>query len=580
MRHALVGIGLILASIGGSATGIPLPPSSADAGSASPSRDTVRLSATFHPRTLVAHYAKPDDVSLYDVGVVDAGAPRYAGGSILLLRVVGERGPCKGADCNGPLYARFIRSGDRLTYLPKLSPWRSWLATLLTGGDMSGIFAEDSTADSVLVAFLGERGVLETDSETVVTGLAFPRTFTSHGLRFQLTYADEDGTPDSALLRPAFEQDALGWLYTTRADSAPQRVFYYGDSPYHTSDPEGYGVAACQGKECYRSNAFFWFRPDGTYLQYVYKPPFGVSDVRVTDSVRLAHEYLSSTRWGCSDGQADYASVVSPAALNNDALHRIGSIAGTGDSILGLIRADDPYVRAFYTRYMSKRSSWMYGEPPTPLTFAEFTRELPFFFWEDPFGRLIRFTNNAFLPPLTCEPVIYLYPERERAVQVRLGRRVHLLRATPEYRDAWNVEASPAGTIRTLGLERPFLFWEGIAGPLPRPERGFVVRRADVEQLFRRTLPRLGLLPAEIDDFLRAWLPDFTAAPYYRIGFYDRAAIDRYAPLSVTPAPTTVIRVLFDYQPLSAPESIAAPTFPAVPRRTGFTVVEWGGLKR
>jgi hypothetical protein len=591
MTRTLLGFGLVLTGIGLVATNTrrdatgptaDVAPQSVrpTAVPAPTAIDSVLLPATFQPRQLVGGYTQGDKVSLYQVGAVDEDADRYAGGSLLLLRVEGGRGPCKGAGCAGPLYARLIRFGDRLIALPQLSPWGSWLETLLAGGDMGDIFAEDSVANRALLTFLRERGTLETDSETLVQGLAYRRTFTSRGLEFRLTGADEDGSLDSALLRPAFEQEELGWLYTTRADSAPQRVFYYDDSAYHTTDSWGRGVSACWGEECYRTNAFFWFRPDGTYLRYVYTPPFEVGDIRLTGSERLAPEYLYRTRWGCSDDEADYASVVSPTVLGNDHLHRIGSIAGTDDSILGLIQSDDQYVRAFYARYLSQRPTWSYGEQLQLLLFADFTRELPFFFWEDPFGRLIRFTNAAFLPPLTCEPVIYLYPERERRVQVRLGERVHVLSAAPAYRGAWSVRAAPDGSLRGLDARRSYLFWEGMAGLLPRPERGFVVRQSDIEGFFRRTLPRLGLVGSEIEDFLRAWLPVFTEAPYYRIGFYDRATIDAYAPLEVEPVPTTVIRVLFDYQALSAPVPIHAPALPPPPHRDGFTVVEWGGVKR
>jgi hypothetical protein len=453
---------------------------------------------------------------------------------------------------------------------------------VLAGEVIRGMLADDSAGNQALLDFLGGFGRLEIDRETVVPEVAFHGTFAFGGLEFRLAAygGDADGAPDSAILRPAFKHQELGWIHTTRPEVAPQGFFYNHERPYETTDPEGEGVSGCRDEECYHSNAFFWFRPDGTYLQYVYQPPFGVDDVRVTDTHQLAREYFYWTRSGCSDGQADYASVVSPAVLGDGRLRPIGSVAGSDDSILGLIEPDDAYARSFYDRYLNARDDWWYGEKPQPVTFAEFTRELPFFFWKDPFDRLIRFTNAAYLPPFTCEPVVYLYPETERSVEVRLGDRVRVLRAAPEYGGSWRVRASPDGSLLALGERHSFLFWEGIAGIMPRPEQGFVVPRADIETFFRRTLARLGLTDLETEDFLTAWLPAFGEAAYYRIGFYDRATIDAYAPLEVTPRPTTVIRVLFDYQPLSAPMQLEEPVLPPRVPREGFTVVEWGGLKR
>ncbi|MBI5405143.1 MAG: hypothetical protein HY976_02855, partial [Candidatus Kerfeldbacteria bacterium] len=45
------------------------------------------------------------------------------------------------------------------------------------------------------------------------------------------------------------------------------------------------------------------------------------------------------------------------------------------------------------------------------------------------------------------------------------------------------------------------------------------------------------------------------------------------------PRPDTVIRVLMDYRPVAAPVAIRPQVLRSIPR-TGFTVVEWGGVLR
>jgi len=60
----------------------------------------------------------------------------------------------------------------------------------------------------------------------------------------------------------------------------------------------------------------------------------------------------------------------------------------------------------------------------------------------------------------------------------------------------------------------------------------------------------------------------------------DLPMIDELAPLEVSPAPDTVIRVLMDYRPLRKPVPATELELPAPPVRRGFTVVEWGGIRR
>jgi hypothetical protein len=65
--------------------------------------------------------------------------------------------------------------------------------------------------------------------------------------------------------------------------------------------------------------------------------------------------------------------------------------------------------------------------------------------------------------------------------------------------------------------------------------------------------------------------------PYNIIAFQTDIYTDA-AKLEVTPAPDTVIRVFMAWKP--AEEAIALPAQElSAPKRTGFTVVEWGGTK-
>ena len=159
---------------------------------------------------------------------------------------------------------------------------------------------------------------------------------------------------------------------------------------------------------------------------------------------------------------------------------------------------------------------------------------------------------------------------------------VNISDSTPEYRNGWDVIADPTGKILNPSDNRTYsyLFWEGWSLIYPIQSKGFIIKQNEVPKFLARTLPKLGLNEKEAHDFMEAWLPNFTSSPYYFITFLDQDAIDKIAPLQISPKPDTTIRVLMDTRSLNHPINVVEPELKKVPQRFGFTVVEWGGLKR
>jgi len=57
--------------------------------------------------------------------------------------------------------------------------------------------------------------------------------------------------------------------------------------------------------------------------------------------------------------------------------------------------------------------------------------------------------------------------------------------------------------------------------------------------------------------------------------------MNQFIPMEITPRPDTVLRVFLDWSPLaSMPGVIPVPENLIHTNRTGFTLVEWGGLKQ
>jgi len=180
-----------------------------------------------------------------------------------------------------------------------------------------------------------------------------------------------------------------------------------------------------------------------------------------------------------------------------------------------------------------------------------------------------------------AKPVIYLYPTRETRVSVNVKPRGGVSVSDPPIGSGWTVTARPDGRITdpATGRDYPYLFWESPDDSPPFAYReGFVAARAELPAFFRDKLAALGLVDAEIADFLEYWLPVLDEYEWYQIAFVPKATLDTEAPLTVSPKPDTVIRVYFDWKGLEGPASVPPQTLERVERR-GFTVVEWGGRK-
>ncbi|MDD5055090.1 MAG: hypothetical protein PHZ00_02365 [Candidatus Peribacteraceae bacterium] len=213
----------------------------------------------------------------------------------------------------------------------------------------------------------------------------------------------------------------------------------------------------------------------------------------------------------------------------------------------------------------------------------EFYDQYPIIFVRDPFGKYLQFTDMTVIPSAEkCKPVIYLYPEKETDVSVRVAPTGGISLSIPDYRDGWSVRAFPDGTIWNYAdmTEYPYLFWEGFGSPGYRMhDQGFVLKREEIPCRLPALLSAQGLRGQEITDFMEYWAPKFREKPYYYVTFTPQEEFEKEAPLTIDPKPDSVIRVFMDYQGLDEPLQVKPQQF-SPPARTGFTVIEWGGAKR
>lgn len=529
----------------------------------------------------------------YKVGNVTGG--KYQGGKLIDVYAYWE-GPCKGAGCGDDDINRFIKLPNQIVFLTKDS--------YDTSGSMASWFKPPSPSNIASTVF-GNISFIKDDNSTIPV-LGYPKELTESNPKLVLNYGgyEEDSNLDKSVLTPVLADPIFGKIYTTKPGLGPQSAFYSENSrliPKNLTSWHSAAIPDCQSSNCFTNNSFFVFRPDGTYLMYYFTPSFvtpsslynggsNLSGISWDSGAVIDSPYFDNSTVGCSNGSADEIAVMDPSQIQDKDLTVLGTITATGSPIYGFKDPNNSLLKDFYSNYKDEITSfrslvgadYVPSDYPTVISYNDFVAQYPILIWKDPLGRYIRLTNVKLVPPAECEPIIYLYPPSTEKVSLNFGGIVNMTDSTPLYNNGWSVEASTNGQIINLSDNKvyPYLYWEGYSSFYPNQDKGFVVKKSDVNNFFLTTLPKLGLNDQETNDFIKAWLPSFNASPYYFITFYDAQTLNELVPLNITPKPDTLIRIMMDFKPLSHPITVNPLIIPPAPQRKGFTVVEWGALKR
>lgn len=181
------------------------------------------------------------------------------------------------------------------------------------------------------------------------------------------------------------------------------------------------------------------------------------------------------------------------------------------------------------------------------------------------------------------KPVIYLYPTKKTKVNVKIKINPDLGELTTTYpkypaKGGWKVTANPNGLLSGYGNTYNYLYWEGLSYKFPWDfSRGFVVKGSDSAKFLEKSLPKLGLNRREANEFIVYWLPKMEANKWNLVSFQGKNYTDN-AKLQVSPKPKTTIRVYMAFKALDKPIKVKPQTLKA-PKRSGFTVIEWGGTE-
>lgn len=191
--------------------------------------------------------------------------------------------------------------------------------------------------------------------------------------------------------------------------------------------------------------------------------------------------------------------------------------------------------------------------------------------------RMVRKDDDV---PVLEKPVIYLYPEEDTPVSVKIEPRALLAFTYPSYENGWSGVAHPDGSITIGEKTYPYLFWEGEqAKVLVNMTSGFIVRKENVVAFLEEKLEGIGFTSTEQTDFITYWGPRLSSEPAVFVQFaWAEQADELIGTLEIAPTPDRVNRLYIFWKPVSLTnEQPAAQQLPVFDR-SGFDVLEWGGV--
>ena len=286
------------------------------------------------------------------------------------------------------------------------------------------------------------------------------------------------------------------------------------------------------------------------------------------------NDSIAAMTYGCGNLSA---SVTRADGVKDADVQQVGT-APDGTKIYELKSIDAPLVTKAYDEFKVFFKDFQSIDYAN-ISKTEFVNQHAVIFINDNYGQWLVYTREKLRPVGGCaKPVIYLYPQKSEAVSVRVGAQVKV--SLPAYNptSGWNVWANPNGTMTVAGAKYDSLFWEGPGnGSYPAITSGTVVAQSELISTIRQQLTKQGLSPKESADFLAYWTPKLSTKPYVRLTWFDTDQMNGLAPLFISPRPDTLIRVFLDAEGLDQPINLQAQHLSAK-SRTGFTVVEWGGL--
>ncbi len=391
-------------------------------------------------------------------------------------------------------------------------------------------------------------------------------------------------------------------LTKTLADAAA--AYIYGRTTVMVRDEAGIGFVYSLSFAHFANPNDPAGRIPNTEYRYGY---LGVAQNQPT----LYSSYAKLIPYGCEGANSSESYVLKNIS---DADVRDTGIKWQGVELYAFANARNPLTEAHYRQkvaaYAAIYKNGSESATLDTLAFTDYIAKTPTLLFKDPWGRWVGVGEDEYKVTGGCgKPVIYLYPPQSTEVSVQFMQSPRFTTDIPIYENGWKVLAETTGALHDLqpaltpcetlatnvfGSEYagaacktntyPYLFWAGQAnGNYPTPTGGWIVEKANIESFLGSKLTELGLNDTERNDMLSFWVPQLMKknSPYYRLAFFQTSEMNHFIPMIISPRPDSMLRLFLDWTPLSTlPDHLPQPQQLHQFHRSGFAVVEWGGLDR
>lgn len=314
--------------------------------------------------------------------------------------------------------------------------------------------------------------------------------------------------------------------------------------------------------------------PIGTRVMMSYEPlSTDASKIKFVTGQPGVTDTLSAITRGCGRSLTS----VSRYDLAKDADFKEAGTAYSNQKIYEANDVNYPMVTKAYQEFMDYYSS---DASKKSTTKDEFFKAHAVVFFKDKDGQWLVYIRGEYQAVGGCaKPVVYLYPTSAQYVDVKVGADVKVSDPLYDKSSGWkNVWVDPSGLLTLKNKSYSSLFWEGPGyGQYPNITEGTVVPTSQAISTIKSQLQAQNFNTKEIADFLEYWTPNMPKTKYIRITWLNTEQMNKLAPLNVNPKPDTVIRTFLDFQGLDSPVNLLPQNLKSIPR-TGFTLVEWGGL--
>jgi hypothetical protein len=182
-------------------------------------------------------------------------------------------------------------------------------------------------------------------------------------------------------------------------------------------------------------------------------------------------------------------------------------------------------------------------------------------------------------------PAIWLYPERELDVEIKLSfsGRGFMTTSAPAYNDRWRIHVDPTQPFNKYSSTYvddpwvPHLDYDGFREGTFQTSAGWCIEQQSLFAWQRSQLKEIGFLDSEIDeaniDYARMLLNRRYPEPYFAIYPQVTSIVEASVALEITPRADTTYRLWLYFVPVEKRLELRTPEVPRIERK-GFTLIE------